>query len=226
MSSQNERFFTAAFDIDKVAKDCLVRPSPPRDAAIPNSERNGLPAVMITPLHGQYLAIQARLMGARSVLEIGTLGGYSSLFFAEAGCKVTSVEINPKHRDVALQNIAHAGHADKVEVILGAALDVLPRLVEEGRVFDFVFIDADWGEQYECLDWALKMTRPKSCVYIDNVIRPMREQLNAGKDLGKDSLAAKVGKDERVTATLIQTVSENKTGTGPLFDGFLLAIVN
>ncbi|ROV95734.1 hypothetical protein VMCG_07624 [Cytospora schulzeri] len=222
----SKAFLDTAVSIDAVVKETLVRPNPQRDYAITNSEKNGLPDIMISELQGQFLGIQARLIGAKSVLEIGTLGGYSTAFFAEAGCNVTSIEINPKHRDVALQNIAHAGHGDKVEVILGAALDVLPRLVGEGSVFDMVFIDADWGNQYEYFDWAVKLTRAKGCIYVDNVIWQMREEVAEGKDLSKESLPTKVGKDERVTATLIQTVAHHKMVSGPTFDGFILAIVN
>lgn len=84
-------------------------------------------------------------MGAKSILEIGTLGGYSTLWFASSGAHVTSIEINPKHRDIALQNISSAGKdvESRVEIILGAALDVMPKLRDEGRIFDFVFLDAD-----------------------------------------------------------------------------------
>lgn len=102
----------------------------------------------------------------------------------------------------------------------------MPRLAEEGKVFDMVFIDADWGEQYEYFDWAVKLTRKGGCIYVDNVARAMRGEIAEGKDPAKDSLPAKVGKDERVTATMIQTWSSHKTITENMFDGFLLAIVN
>lgn len=225
-SSPCRSFLATAAKIDAAAKESLIRPDPRRDEVMTNSERNGLPGIMIPELHGRYLGIQARLIGARSVLEVGTLGGYSTVFFAEAGCSVTSVEVNPRHRDVALHNIASAGHGDKVDVILGAALDVLPRLAGEGRVFDMVFIDADWGHQHEYFDWAVKLTRKKGCIYVDNVVWKMRQEVAEGKDLARESLPAKMGRDERVTATLIQTVSHHKTVSGPIFDGFLLAIVN
>jgi predicted O-methyltransferase YrrM len=100
-------------------------------------------------------------MGAKLVLDIGTLGGYSAICFAEAGAKVTSMEINPTHRDLALENVDGLD----VEIILGAALDVLPKLAEEVRQFDIVFIDADFDDQWEHFDWAVKLTRPNGCVF-------------------------------------------------------------
>lgn len=212
--------------IDDAAKKALVRPDQRRSEALRASEAGGLPAITISALQGQYLAVQARLIGARTVLEIGTLGGYSTLWFAEqAGCRVTSIELNPKHRDVALQNVKDISRGE-VDVILGAALDVMPRLVEAGRVFDMVFIDADWGEQWDYFDLAVKLTRKKGCIYVDNVVRKMRDEIDEGKDLDTVSLAAKVGKDDRVTATLLRTVSSHKSTPGDTFDGFLLAIVN
>lgn len=198
----------------------LLRPNRRLEDAISNSRKNGLPPITVSPLQGQFLAIQCKLIGAKSVLEIGTLGGYSTIWFAEAGAKVTSIEINPKHRDVALENLKGLD----ADIILGAALDVLPKLAEEGRRFDMVFIDADWGEQWEYFDWAVKLTRPKGCIYVDNVIRELLE--SRATDGAKESLVTKVGKDERVTATLIPTVASHKANFDEMFDGFLLAIVD
>ncbi|KAF2502271.1 hypothetical protein BU16DRAFT_554341 [Lophium mytilinum] len=106
---------------------------------------------------GQYLPILTQLISAKPVLEIGTLGGYSSICFASASAKVTSIEIDPKHRIVAIENV----RGMDVEVLLGAALEVLPKLVDEGRQFDMVFIDADFDDQLEQFDWAVKLTRRK-----------------------------------------------------------------
>lgn len=221
-----DRLLEAAVTIDITAKKALVSRNQRRADAIRNSEANGMPAITVSALHGQYLAIQAQLIGAKSVLEIGTLGGYSTLWFAEqAGCKVTSIELNPRHRDVALQNVKDISKGE-VEIILGAALDVMPKLAEEGRTFDMVFIDADWGEQWEYFDWAVKLTRKKGCIYVDNVARTMRGEMDEGKDVKQDSLPAKIGKDDRVTATLMQTLSSHKDVAEEMLDGFILAIVN
>ncbi|KUJ20270.1 S-adenosyl-L-methionine-dependent methyltransferase [Mollisia scopiformis] len=135
------------------------------------------------------LSILARLIGAKSVLEIGTLGGYSAICFAEAGAEVTRIEINPKHQEVARESVEGLD----VEVILGAALEVLPKLSEEGRQFDIVFIDADFDDQWEHFDWAVKLTRPNGCVFLD--------------DVDSDSIITKIGKDDRVTATLVPIVA-------------------
>ncbi len=152
------------------------------------------------------------------MLEIGTLGGYSTIWFASTGAKVTSIEIDPKHRDVALENTKGLD----VEIILGAALDVLPKLAAEAKKFDFIFIDAAWEEQWEYFQWAIKLARVNGCIYVDNVVRMMLESENVGKG---ESLVTKVGREEKVTATLVSTVSSQKTKVDEMFDGFLLAVV-
>jgi len=199
------------------ARASLLRPNKQLDNALTNSTAKGLPPISITALQGQYLAIQCQLMNAKSVLEIGTLGGYSTIWFASTGAKVTSIEIDPKHRDVALENTKGLD----VDIILGAALDVLPKLAAEGRKFDFVFIDAAWEEQYDYFLWAVKLTRVNGGIYVDNVVRELLEEDAVGK---ADSLVAKIGKEPNVTATLISTVSDHK-GEDEMFDGFVLAIV-
>ncbi len=219
MSHDSGDKLAAAGAIDSLAKANLLRPNAKLDQAIANSRANGLPPITVSPLQGQYLAVQAQLIGAKSVLEIGTLGGYSTIWLAETGARVTSIEINPKHRDVALQNVAGLD----AEVILGAALDVLPRLADEGRVFDMIFIDADWDEQYDYFDWAVKLTRKGGCLYVDNVVRELLE--SEATEGAKESLITKVGRDARVRATLISTVSSHKGRADEMFDGFLLAVV-
>lgn len=209
----------ASEKIDKLARSSLLTPNSRLENALANSKANGLRPIQVSPLAGQFLSIQAQLIGAKSVLEIGTLGGYSTIWFAEAGAKVTSIEIEPKHRDIALQNVDGLD----VDIILGAALDVLPRLAEEGRQFDLIFIDADWGEQWEYFDWAVKLTRPKGCIYVDNVVRGILE--TGGGEEEEKTLISRIGKDQRVTATLVPTASPHKGVASELLDGFILAIV-
>lgn len=204
--------------VDKLAVENLLRPNVKLDNALANSDKNGLPPISVSPLQGQFLSIQCKLMGAKSVLEIGTLGGYSTIWFAEAGAKVTSIEINPKHRDVALENTKDYD----TEIILGSALDVLPKLATEGRQFDLVFIDADWDEQYEYFDWAVKLTRKGGGIYVDNVVRELLE--SDAIDGSKESLITKVGKDDRVTTTLVSTVTSYGEPPSAEYDGFLLAL--
>jgi predicted O-methyltransferase YrrM len=209
-----------ATNIDAQARSALLKPDPLIDQALSNTAAHGLPPIMISPLQGQYLAIQCQLMRAKNVLEIGTLGGYSTLHFARTGAHVTSIEINPKHREVALENTK--AFTDHVDIILGAALDVLPKLEKEGRKFDFVFIDADWERQGEYFEWAVRLTRPKGAIYVDNVVRELME-CRGGEG---ETLLTKVGKTEGVTATLISTVSSHKEYPEDRFDGFLLAMVH
>jgi predicted O-methyltransferase YrrM len=209
-------------------------PSDPLGYALSNSAKNGLPPISVSPSQGKFLKIQCQLQGAKNILEIGTLGGYSTICFADAGkdVHVTSIEINPEHRRVALENIRHAGLGQQVDVILGAALDVLPKLareIEDGtrRQFDFVFIDADWGEQWDYFDWAAKMTAKGSCIYVDNVVRQLLEsgvtddEADNGSEpiRGMKELVERVGRDTRVDAVVMQTVGAKS------YDGFLMAVV-
>jgi predicted O-methyltransferase YrrM len=207
-----------ASTIDAQARTSLLKPDPQLDHALANSTANGLPAITISDLQGQYLAIQCQLINAKSVLEIGTLGGYSTIWFARTGAKVTSIEINPKHRDVALENTKGLD----VEIILGAALNVLPKLAAEGRKFDFIFIDAAWEEQWEYFQWAVKLAKGNGCIYVDNVVRELLESENGVEG---ESLLTKVGREEKVSATLVSTISSHKGKAEEMFDGFLLAVV-
>ena len=224
MSDSSDRLHEAAA-VNALAHKSLLKRNEHLDFAIANSKKHGLPPITVSALQGQYLAIQAQLINAKNVLEIGTLGGYSTIWFASAGCSVTSIEINPKHRDVAMENIKNAGYENQVEIVLGAALDVMPKLAADGKKFDLVFIDADWGEQWEYFDWAVKMTRSRGCIYVDNVVREMLESETVEGKAAERTLVAKVGKDERVQATMVSTVSSHKTRADEMFDGFLLAVV-
>ncbi|CZT06227.1 hypothetical protein WAI453_006316 [Rhynchosporium graminicola] len=210
--------------LTKYAEKHLLTPNPHLQNALTNSFSASLPAITISPLQGQFLALQAKIIGAKNILEIGTLGGYSTLWFASTDARVTSIEISPKHRDVALGNINSAGYGDNVDVILGAALEVMPKLKQEGRVFDFVFIDADWGEQWECFEHAVALTRQGGVVYVDNVVRELFEEGGFGYE-ERETLVSKVGKMEGVSATVISTVSGWKGNAEDMVDGFLLAVV-
>ncbi|GKT64085.1 O-methyltransferase [Colletotrichum tofieldiae] len=222
MSTSEKDTVAAAVAVEGIARNNLLSPNPKLDNAIANSQKNNLPEIAVSPLQGQFLAIQCQLIGAKTVLEIGTLGGYSTIWLAQTGAKVTSIEINPKHRDVALENVAGLD----TEIILGAALDVLSKLAAEGRKFDMVFCDASWSEQEKYFDWAVKLTRPKGCIYVDNVVWNMLD--SGAAETGKDSLLSHVGKDKRVKATLVPMLSTAHTASRgrTILDGFLLAVVN
>ncbi|KAL7912253.1 S-adenosyl-L-methionine-dependent methyltransferase [Trichoderma velutinum] len=210
--------FRLAPSFDAQAQSALLRPNPKLEQCLINSAAKGLPPINVLPMAGQHLFILAQLMGVKSVLEIGTLGGYSTICFAEAGAKVTSIEIGPKHRDTALENVKGLD----VEILLGSALDVLPRLAQEGRQFDMVFIDADFDDQWEYFDWAVKLTRPNGCIFLDDVIPSM---IKNGQEEGGETILTKVGRDERVQATLMPTVASHSMIPTPVFTGFILAVV-
>lgn len=211
--------FRLAPRIDAQASVALLRPNPKLDHALANSAAKGLPPISILPLAGQHLSILTQLVGAKSVLEIGTLGGYSSICFAEAGAKVTSIEIDAKHRETAIENVQGL----EVEVLLGAALDVMPKLAEEGKQFDLVFIDADFDSQWELFDWAVKLTRVNGCVFLDDVVVSMIQDGHIEER--SDSILTKIGRDGRVKATLVPTVASHPMLSTPVFNGFVLAIV-
>jgi predicted O-methyltransferase YrrM len=204
--------------IDKQAQSSLLTPNAQLGGAISNSAANGLPEITVSALQGQYLAVQCQLIGAKTVLEVGTLGGYSTIWFAKTGANVTSIEINPKHRDVALENTKGLD----VEILLGAALDVMPKLAEEGKKFDFIFIDASWDEQFEYFQWAMKLARPKGCIYVDNVVRPL---VGTGDLPEGETLLTRVGREKGVDASLVTTLSSHKDRADAMMDGFLLAVV-
>lgn len=202
------------------AQNDLVQSTQQLENAVSNSKANGLPPIAIGPGQGAYLSILCQLMKAKSVLEIGTLGGYSTIWFANSvpGIKVTSIEFNPKHRDVAVENTKGLSN---VEIILGAALDILPKLAAEGKVFDFIFIDADWDEQQQYFDWSVKLSRHGSCIFVDNAVR----QLTESEGDGGRELIEYVRGDNRVQATLIPMLNTYKATMSELADGFVMAIV-
>jgi predicted O-methyltransferase YrrM len=226
--------------VDAYTSTHLIPPSRPINKALEHALQNsidkGLPDIACYPMQGKFLAVQCRIANAKNVLEVGTLGGYLSIWFASAGSDVhvTSVEVDPKHREVAKENIAFAGLSDRIEVVLGAGLDVLPKLareVEKGKreKFDFVFIDADKENNWRYFQLAMSMVRARTCIYVDNVVRKGKlasaeeaEEAAAKGDLRIDGcrkLVENVGKDDRVEALVLQTVSEKN------YDGFLMAVV-
>jgi predicted O-methyltransferase YrrM len=212
--------------VDRYVTDLLVPPDPALEAALADSAAAGLPAINVSPPQGKLLHLLARLMGAQSILEVGTLGGYSTIWLARAlpaGGRLVTLESDPKHAAVARVNIARAGLAGVVELRLGPALDTLPRVAADGRgPFDLVFIDADKPNIPGYFEWALKLTRPGSLIVVDNVVRK-------GAVVDADSPDANVqgvrrfnevlAAETRVSATAIQTVG------GKGYDGFALAVV-
>ncbi len=212
--------------VDQYLTDLLAPADPALAATLASSEAAGLPAIQVTPNAGKLLMLLAMSHGAKNILEIGTLGGYSTIWMARAlsqGGRLLSLEANSKHAAIARANIAGAGLADVVEVRLGAALDTLPLLEAEGRgPFDFIFIDADKTGYPDYFTWALRLSRPGTMIIADNVVRngaiadPESTDPNVQ---GVRRFNAMVAAEPRVTATAIQTVGSKG------YDGLLLAMV-
>jgi predicted O-methyltransferase YrrM len=161
--------------VDRYFVDLLAVSDPILDETLRSTEAAGLPAIQVSPLQGRLLYLLAQVQGARRVLEIGTLGGYSSIWLARAlspGGRLISLELEPRHAEVARANIEHAHLSDRVEVRVGRATESLARLHAEGAgPFDLVFIDADKESYPEYLTWALRLSRPGTLLIADNVIR-------------------------------------------------------
>jgi predicted O-methyltransferase YrrM len=213
-------------EVDNYIGDLLV----PRDAALAAalkaSEVAGLPGIQVSPTQGKFLHLLARLMGARNILELGTLGGYSSIWLARAlGDKgrLVTIESNPKHAEVARANLAFAGLSDRVELRVGSALEVLPLLAQQGRgPFDLIFIDANKSNMPEYFDWALQLSRPGSLIIADNVIRDGKvvEAASTDADIqGVRRFNEQVAAEKRVSATELQTVGSKG------YDGFAMVLV-
>jgi predicted O-methyltransferase YrrM len=195
----------------------------PSDAALEEALRStaeaGMPAIAVSPTQGRLLMLLAQSVGARRILEIGTLGGYSTIWLARGladGGRLITLEADPKHAEVARRNIARAGLSDAVEVRLGRAIDTLPGL--EGP-FDFIFIDADKVNYPEYFSWAVKLSRTGSLIIADNVVRKgavIDEESSDANVQGVRRFHALVGADKRVSATVIQTVGSKG------YDGFAI----
>jgi predicted O-methyltransferase YrrM len=197
------------------------------DAALAANAAAGLPGIDVAPNQGMLLELLARIQGASSILELGTLGGYSTIWLARAlppGGRLVTLESVEHHADVARENIARAGFADVVELRVGAALETLPQLVAEGYgPFDMIFLDANKDSYPEYFAWALELSRPGTLIVADNVVRGGRV---ADPDNDNPYVAGArrfielVGAEPRVSATTIQTVGSKG------YDGFTLAVVN
>jgi predicted O-methyltransferase YrrM len=213
-------------EMDTYFNDLFIGSDPALDSAMQVSSASGLPAYAVSPTQGKLLFLLAQIQGARSILELGTLGGYSTIWLARAlppdGTLVT-LEASPKHAEVAHANIANAGLADRVEFRVGSALDTLPQLAAEGRApFDLVFIDADKENNPSYFTWALKLSRRGSVIIVDNVVRDGAVLDAASVDpviRGIRRFHEMLAAEPRVTATAIQTVGSKG------YDGFILARV-
>jgi predicted O-methyltransferase YrrM len=185
-----------------------------------------MPAIEVSAQHGRLLSLLARMTHAKRVLEIGTLAGYSTINLARGvgpDGRVVTLEFDPRHADVARKNFERAGVADRIEVIVGAALDTLPRLAERRETFDMFFIDADKENNVAYVEWAIQLGRPGSVIVVDNIARMGRVLNPADDDHQAKAVRATLdmmGENPRLDAAAIQTVGTKD------WDGFAVALVN
>jgi len=212
--------------VDDYITNLLVRPDNGLNEALNASSAAGLPAINVSPCQGKLLHILARAHGVRSILEIGTLGGYSTIWLARAlpeTGRLITLEIDPKHAEVARTNIARAGVAGRVELRLGRALDTLPQLAAEGHgSFDLIFIDADKPSNADYFQWALQLSHRGSLIIVDNVVRGGKvvDATNLDPNVqGVRRLNDLMAREERIIVTEIQTVGVKG------YDGFAIALV-
>jgi predicted O-methyltransferase YrrM len=223
-AKEDEALWTA---VDAYLADHLIVKDDALEAALKESEAAGLPAIQVTPLQGRMLAMFAQMVGARRILEVGTLGGYSTIWLARAlpeGGRLITLEAIEKHATVARKNLKRAGVTDRVELREGPALETLPKIEAEGAgPFDFIFLDADKEHNAEYLEWALKLSHSGTVIVTDNVVRE-GEILDPKSDdpmvTGTRRFFEALAREPRVTATAVQTVSGKK------YDGFALLIVD
>jgi predicted O-methyltransferase YrrM len=208
--------------VDRYISDTLVQPDEALAAALEASNAAGLPTISVSPAHGKLLWLLARMLGAKRILEIGTLGGYSAIWLARGlapGGRLVTLEALEKHAAVARTNLERSGVASMVEVRVGKALDTLPQL--QGP-FDLAFIDADKQNNPQYFRWALKLSRPGSVIVVDNVVRDGALIDAHSRDAavqGVRRLYELMATEPRVSATALQTVGVKG------YDGFAIALV-
>jgi len=212
--------------VERYFVDSVISSDPVQVETIRANAAAGLPGIDVAPTEGKFLYLLAKIRGAKRILEIGTLGGYSTIWLARAlpadGTLVT-LEVNAKHAEVAAANLLRAGFSSVVDIRLGPAFDSLEKLVDEGAgPFDFIFIDADKANIPGYLEWSLKLSRHGTVIVVDNVVRdgavvdPDSADANVQ---GVRALFAMLAGDSRLEATALQTVGSKG------YDGFALAVV-
>ncbi|MEK4173124.1 O-methyltransferase [Lysinibacillus sp. FSL L8-0312] len=213
-------------NVDDYFMDKLLPENEHLDAVLQANKEAGIPEIDVSPTQGKLLYLLAKIKGAATILEIGTLGGYSSICLAQAlpkEGKVVTLEINEEFALVAQQNIERSGYKEQVEIILGNALDSLPNLKKAGHLFDFIFIDADKPNNPAYLRWALKLAHPGAIIIADNVVRngAVTDEISEDERVrGVQQFIDLLKEEPRIEATAIQTVGVKG------YDGFVLAIVN
>jgi predicted O-methyltransferase YrrM len=213
-------------DVDQYIADRLVPADAVLDATLADSQAAGLPSIAVSPAQGKLLMLMAMIAGASKILEIGTLGGYSTIWLARAlaaNGRLITLEFSPKHAEVARANIARAGYAGVVDVRTGDARATIEQLAAQGSgPFDLFFIDADKRSIPHYLEWSLKMAHRGSLIIVDNVIRDgalIDEHSEDPNVLGVRRMHEMLATEPRLSATTIQTVGSKG------YDGFTLALV-
>jgi predicted O-methyltransferase YrrM len=212
--------------VDRYLAELLVPSDPALEEALRASAAAGLPAINVAPNQGRLLQLLATIAGAAKILEIGTLGGYSTICLGRAlpaGGRLLSLELSPRHAEVARANLAGAGLADRVEVRVGRALEILPELEKEGAgPFDFVFIDADKPSTADYVRWAVRLSRPGTVIVVDNIVRN-GGVIDAGSAdanvQGVRRANEAIASEPRLLAAAVQTVGVKG------YDGFAIALV-
>jgi predicted O-methyltransferase YrrM len=212
--------------VDAYVTETIVAPDRALEEALAANAAAGLPSIDVSAPQGKLIHLLARMTGARTALEIGTLGGYSTIWLASAlpdGGRLVTLERSARHAEVARRNVERAGLGGKVEIRTGAALTTLPKIEAEGLgPFDFVFIDADKTNNAAYLEWALKLSRPGTAIVVDNVVRDGEVADARSKDpdvVGVRRMFDLIAREPRLSATAIQTVGAKG------WDGFALALV-
>src|SRR4051812_8800095 len=212
--------------VDNYIADLFIQQDFALQAALDSSKAAGLPTINVSPAQGKLLHLLARVQGARKILELGTLGGYSTIWLARAlppDGRLISLEVDPKRAEIARANIARAELANMVEIKVGRAADSLQKLSLEGRgPFDLIFIDADKPSYAEYLQWSLKLSRPGTLILADNVIRKGAVADPASTDenvRGIRKFNGVLAAETRVTTSVIQTVGSKG------YDGLSLILV-
>jgi predicted O-methyltransferase YrrM len=213
--------------VDNYLADLFIEQDSALEAALDSSEAAGLPSINVSPAQGKLLHLLARIQGARTILELGTLGGYSTIWLARAlpsDGRLISLEIDPRHAEVARANIARAELTNVVEIQVGSAADSMQKLLAEGSgPFDLIFIDADKPSYAEHLQWSLKLSRPGTLILADNVIRKgaVADPASADENVqGIRKFNEVLAVENRVTTSVMQTVGSKG------YDGLALILVN
>ena len=207
--------------VDNYFDNRFIGEDPVLEASLVESESAGLPAIAVAPNQGKLLMLLAQMQGAKNILEIGTLGAYSTIWLARAlpdDGKLITLEYEARHAEIAEKNIARAGLSGKVRIIQGDARETLPTMTNHAP-FDFIFMDADKTDYPFYYEWSLKLSRPGTVIFADNVVRSGEVANAESVDeyvIGVQKMTEIIGADERVEATALQTVGSKG------YDGFAL----